>query len=229
MPYLLILSAGMIDYKEFCDKFRLAANEKLGNSEYSYWYGKRSRFARSKFLTDKLGKHPSPTPIESSSSGGGGAAQSPAGRIGAAASFLTAYSGSSTVSTRGGGGGAVDGTVVKDASSIDGVSATSTTTATTAAIDTTTTIDRTSAAVMESSQQGSSSSSSARATDLSAVTSLMDAQLAEVTAMGDIQVHSAKLIPEVLEQGVWPEDYTLSDHGMLEVVFRVPEAPVTIF
>ena len=27
------------------------------------------------------------------------------------------------------------------------------------------------------------------------------------------------------ERGVWPDDYTLSDHGMLEVVFAVPPAP----
>jgi hypothetical protein len=43
--------------------------------------------------------------------------------------------------------------------------------------------------------------------------------------MGDLTILSARLLPEQLEHGVWPEDYTLSDHGLLEVVFGVPPAP----
>jgi hypothetical protein len=43
--------------------------------------------------------------------------------------------------------------------------------------------------------------------------------------MGDLTVKSAKLIPEDLEKGIWPDNYTLSDHGMVEVVFSGQALP----
>jgi hypothetical protein len=38
--------------------------------------------------------------------------------------------------------------------------------------------------------------------------------------LGDLSVTSVTLYPRELEQGIWPANYTLSDHGMVEVVFR---------
>jgi hypothetical protein len=40
--------------------------------------------------------------------------------------------------------------------------------------------------------------------------------------MGDLRVRRVRVLPECLERGVWPseEQYTLSDHGMVEVVFE---------
>lgn len=37
--------------------------------------------------------------------------------------------------------------------------------------------------------------------------------------LGDLRVESLKIIPEIMETGIWPEDYNLSDHGMIECVF----------
>jgi len=39
--------------------------------------------------------------------------------------------------------------------------------------------------------------------------------------LGDLHVSQARLWPESLERGEWPADFTLSDHGLVEVVFRV--------
>jgi hypothetical protein len=50
--------------------------------------------------------------------------------------------------------------------------------------------------------------------------------------MGDLRVKSARLIPDELEMGVWPDSYTLSDHGMVEVVFTgiaLPPEPTLDF
>ena len=45
---------GMIDYKEFCDRFWLAANDKEQQQLYSYRFGKKSFFARSNWLSSDL-------------------------------------------------------------------------------------------------------------------------------------------------------------------------------
>lgn len=44
----------MIDYKEFCDRFWLAANDKEQQQLYSYRFGKKSFFARSNWLSSDL-------------------------------------------------------------------------------------------------------------------------------------------------------------------------------
>jgi hypothetical protein len=44
----------MIDYKEFCDRFWLAANDKEQQQLYSYRFGKKSNFARSIWLSSDL-------------------------------------------------------------------------------------------------------------------------------------------------------------------------------
>ena len=46
--------SGMIDYKEFCDRFWLAANDKEQQQLYSYRFGKKSFFARSNWLSSDL-------------------------------------------------------------------------------------------------------------------------------------------------------------------------------
>jgi hypothetical protein len=33
------------------------------------------------------------------------------------------------------------------------------------------------------------------------------------------------LYPEELERGIWPDDYNLSDHGMVEVIFEAAITP----
>jgi len=43
--------------------------------------------------------------------------------------------------------------------------------------------------------------------------------------LGDLRVTHARLWPESLERGEWPADFTLSDHGLVEVVFRVTRSP----
>ena len=45
----------MIDYKEFCDRFWLAANDQEQQQLYSYRFGKKSFFARSNWLSSDLG------------------------------------------------------------------------------------------------------------------------------------------------------------------------------
>ena len=42
--------------------------------------------------------------------------------------------------------------------------------------------------------------------------------------MGDVTVRSARLIPEELEEGIWPEHWTLSDHGIVVVDFTAQVA-----
>jgi endonuclease/exonuclease/phosphatase family metal-dependent hydrolase len=37
--------------------------------------------------------------------------------------------------------------------------------------------------------------------------------------MGDLKVRSVSLYPKELEEGIWPSDYDLSDHGLVEVIF----------
>lgn len=44
----------MIDYKEFCDRFWLAANDQEQQQLYSYRFGKKSFFARSNWLSSDL-------------------------------------------------------------------------------------------------------------------------------------------------------------------------------
>ena len=55
LPLLLICILGMIDYKEFCDRFWLAANDQEQQQLYSYRFGKKSFFARSNWLSSDLG------------------------------------------------------------------------------------------------------------------------------------------------------------------------------
>jgi len=43
--------------------------------------------------------------------------------------------------------------------------------------------------------------------------------LSNARPMGDLRVLSAHLFPRALEEGVWPEDYELSDHGIVSVEF----------
>jgi len=38
-------------------------------------------------------------------------------------------------------------------------------------------------------------------------------------SLGDLQVKRMSIYPKELEAGVWPDSYTLSDHGLVEVVF----------
>lgn len=45
--------------------------------------------------------------------------------------------------------------------------------------------------------------------------------LSEAVSMGDVRVCDVQLYPEALLEGVWPEDYTLSDHGMVLCTFSV--------
>mmetsp|Transcript_9316 Transcript_9316/g.15438 ORF Transcript_9316/g.15438 Transcript_9316/m.15438 type:complete len:882 (-) Transcript_9316:1988-4633(-) len=42
----------------------------------------------------------------------------------------------------------------------------------------------------------------------------------DAVSMGDLEVVAARIIPEEMERGIWPENYTLSDHGAVECVFR---------
>jgi hypothetical protein len=37
--------------------------------------------------------------------------------------------------------------------------------------------------------------------------------------MGDLTVRTARIVPAEMELGVWPSNYTLSDHGFIETVF----------
>ena len=39
--------------------------------------------------------------------------------------------------------------------------------------------------------------------------------------MGDLEVLNTSIYPKVLENGIWPNDYQLSDHGIVEVLFKV--------
>ena len=39
-------------------------------------------------------------------------------------------------------------------------------------------------------------------------------------ALGDLEVDSVRLYPRECEDGVWPSDYQLSDHSIVEVVFK---------
>jgi len=51
---------------------------------------------------------------------------------------------------------------------------------------------------------------------------------AESTPLGDLRVSSVRLYPEELRQGVWPESYDLSDHGLLVAEFigvALPQVP----
>jgi hypothetical protein len=43
--------------------------------------------------------------------------------------------------------------------------------------------------------------------------------------MGELKIVHTKVFPEALERGEWPDTYTLSDHGMVEVVFRGEALP----
>lgn len=43
-------------------------------------------------------------------------------------------------------------------------------------------------------------------------------------ALGDLSVCQAQLEPRDLLQGDWPEDYQLSDHGMLSATFALSAA-----
>lgn len=38
--------------------------------------------------------------------------------------------------------------------------------------------------------------------------------------LGDLFVEDFRIFPQELEHGVWPDDYNLSDHGLVEVIFR---------
>ena len=38
--------------------------------------------------------------------------------------------------------------------------------------------------------------------------------------MGDFEVLKVTLFPKILENGIWPNNYTLSDHGIVEVLFK---------
>lgn len=42
------------------------------------------------------------------------------------------------------------------------------------------------------------------------------------------QTISSRIWPSSLEQGVWPADYNISDHGSLTASFRVAQAPATV-
>jgi hypothetical protein len=41
-----------------------------------------------------------------------------------------------------------------------------------------------------------------------------------VVPLGDLSVVSVRIIPKEMEHGVWPADYSLSDHGLIECVFK---------
>ena len=41
-----------------------------------------------------------------------------------------------------------------------------------------------------------------------------------VVPLGDLSVVSVRIIPKEMEGGVWPADYSLSDHGLIECVFK---------
>lgn len=43
--------------------------------------------------------------------------------------------------------------------------------------------------------------------------------------LGDLNVKSLRIFPQELEEGIWPDGYTLSDHGMVEVVFEAQVLP----
>lgn len=58
----------MIDYKEFCDRFWLAANDKEQQQLYSYRFGKKSFFARSNWLSSDLSPAESRTQEEEENS-----------------------------------------------------------------------------------------------------------------------------------------------------------------
>lgn len=38
--------------------------------------------------------------------------------------------------------------------------------------------------------------------------------------MGDLSVQKAEIWPKELEEGIWPEEFTLSDHGMVKISFK---------
>jgi len=73
------------------------------------------------------------------------------------------------------------------------------------------------------SSSGSSSSDSYVVTD--GRQSLVDYAYSKsnrinVVPLGDLSVVSVRIIPEEMEGGVWPADYSLSDHGLIECVFK---------
>ena len=37
--------------------------------------------------------------------------------------------------------------------------------------------------------------------------------------LGDLLLKSVQLFPKELEEGVWPDKYSLSDHGIVECIF----------
>ncbi|KAJ1429451.1 hypothetical protein B484DRAFT_396351 [Ochromonadaceae sp. CCMP2298] len=41
----------------------------------------------------------------------------------------------------------------------------------------------------------------------------------DAVPMGDLRVRAARVVPGAMERGVWPSDYALSDHGIIETVF----------
>lgn len=43
--------------------------------------------------------------------------------------------------------------------------------------------------------------------------------LPQAQSCGDLIVQEVSIKPLALQQGIWPEDYTISDHGMLECIF----------
>ena len=55
-------------------------------------------------------------------------------------------------------------------------------------------------------------------TELSSAQSRIQ-MLPDSTPLGDMRVKSLAVTPETLSTGVWPSDYTISDHAMVEAVF----------
>lgn len=73
------------------------------------------------------------------------------------------------------------------------------------------------------SKDGDDKQDSNQAASSSVTTSEESQKVVLGVPLGDLSVTSVTLYPRELEEGIWPADYTLSDHGMVEVVFQSAE------
>jgi len=187
---------GMIDYKEFCDRFWLAANDKEQQQLYSYRFGKKSNFARSVWLSSDLDSDRVAEKIEE-------------------------------VEAEGGNG------MIEDNGALQSIS-TPTANFFPSSIPvqphTTKNSDKFTSTLIEQKTQPLTPVRPGQpfsATSLSSQFSSAKISLS-TRYMADLGVSSVQLLPKELEIGIWPSDYTLSDHGMVEVVFKVAALPQEI-
>ena len=185
------------------------------SEQYSYKFGKRSFFARSNFLSDDMGLREA---AAAATAAGPGAA-SPRSGVG--------------VERPGGGGGSGDGASVgvavappltrsQQGSALQGLQAAPAPSPSLLALT-----QGPMTVSLDTRQVGwpawKCSLSPRRHSHPGTSTPLLSL---DTRQMGDVAVKYARLTPAALAHGEWPADYTLSDHGMVEVVFSVPPPPV---